>query len=135
MVKDIDLIYIAGFFDGEGCISGIMCRGRGKHPIVRIAIGQKRPEILYWIKETLEMGSVSKNSRGISSLRIYGKENIGKFISLVLPYSKVKKEELIVGQKLNNLVVGSGHSINFENHQERVKLLNQLKLLKKGEVL
>lgn len=128
----VNLVYIAGFFDGEGCISGQ--KQGDKPPTVRITIGQKKSEILYWIRKTLGMGRVITSPfRGTSRWIITSKENIGRFISLILPYCKIKKEELIVGQRLNNLVgpIGS-NSISKDNLQKRLILCERLKLLKRG---
>ena len=133
-ISSIDLAYIAGFFDGEGCIHGWI-RSKGKYPIIRITISQKRTEILYWLEETLKMGRVCiRPNNRCSYWIITGKKNIKKFISLVLPYCKVKKEELIVGQRLNNLTGEGGdyiHIISEDNLRKRMILYDQLKLLKK----
>ena len=128
-----DLAYIAGFFDGEGCISGHMGR---RHPSARISIGQKDPKILYWIQETLKIGRISKNSKSSnSSWRITRKEDIGRFIELILPYSIIKKEQLLVGQKLNNLRGGQGSRVSENNSQKRLRFFDRLKLLKRVEVV
>ena len=125
-----DAAYIAGFFDGEGCIHGRI--GKSGHPMVGITITQKRPEVLFWIKGILNMGHVNKRSNGTSRWAITGSKNIGRFIDLVLSYCKVKEEELIIGQKLNNLVGKPGQQpCSSDNLQEREILFNQLKLLKK----
>ena len=126
-MKDSDLIYIAGFFDGEGCISGKT--PREYCPTVKISITQRRTEILYWIKETLEMGRVYTYCT--SHWVITNKKDVGKFINLILPYSKVKREELIVGQRLNSLIGEAGHECTVDNRQKRMKLYNLLKLLKR----
>lgn len=133
-VSHDDLIYIAGFFDGEGCVYGRRPREKGC-TIVRIIIAQKKPEILYWIKEILNMGKVytySNNSLNIPIWRVTNKKDVERFISLILPYSRVKKEELIIGRKLNNLTNSKGDNrISSEDLQKRMILYNQLKLLKK----
>lgn len=128
-----DLIYIAGFFDGEGCVHGII-KGDGRPSIPRISIGQKRPEVLFWIKEVLNMGTIHKTSKGSSVWRINNKKDVERFISLILPYSKVKREELIVGRRLNDLIrPRGGHTpITLDNQQKRLTFYNQLKKLKGG---
>ena len=125
-----DLAYLAGLFDGEGCIHGRICNKEG-HPTILINISQKRTEILYWIKSLLRMGRVSTSSQ-VKSWRISSKEDIERFINLILPYCKIKKRELIIGQKLIDLIGDSGQHCNFDNHRERMVFFNQLKMLKKG---
>ena len=126
----IDKVYIAGFFDGEGCIRG-MNTERG-HPSVVITIGQRDLEVLYWIQETLGMGKVRIRLSNHGHWRITNKKDTKKFINLILPYSKVKKEQLIVGQRLNDLIESnSGHRISEDDRQKRMVLSNQLKMLKR----
>ena len=125
------LNYIAGFFDGEGCVSGYILENG--YPRVKISMGQKRSGVLYWIQEILKMGRICTFKRGdISKLQISGKKNVGRFIDLILPHSIVKKEELIIGQRLNNLVgLSKTRKCSLENRQGRMILYKQLKLLKK----
>jgi len=126
MATKLQLAYIAGLFDGEGCVHGqIPSSG---FPKVRITIGQKRPEILHWTKELLGMGKVHSHN-GFSSWAIWDRIDIEKFIDLILPYCRIKKEELVIGKKLVSLMSPKGTRFNL-HRQERIKLCNQLKLLK-----
>lgn len=138
-ISSNNLSYIAGFFDGEGCISGMIHKRRSLHPAVKITISQRRSKILYWIQRKLDMGKIHTSScRSISSWKIGSKKDVEKFINLILPYSIVKKEELIIGRKLNRLVgLNTTHHCSLENSQERMKLHNQLRLLKRegGEIM
>jgi intein-encoded DNA endonuclease-like protein len=130
-IASIDLAYIAGFFDGEGCISGTLKRNR--NPRVRITVTQKNPGILFWIKKTLDMGNVHVYLNNSSRWIVNNKGDVREFINLMFPYSKGKKEELMIGEKLNDLTNEGGdtHTISRSNRQERVILYDQLKLLKK----
>jgi len=122
--------YIAGFFDGEGCVS--TKSNRNSHP--RITLAQKDRGVLDYIVEILGYGEVYKNSRIlIDIMRINSKSCQTHFIKLVLPYSVVKRSQLEVALKLLDLV-GSGsylrRSLSLDNRQQRALLAKKLKELK-----
>lgn len=127
MATKLQLAYISGFFDGDGCISG---RSEKGHRRANISIHQKRPEILHWIQKSLGMGHLYHNfTSDLWSWRIAGKKDIEKFIDLILPYSIVKKRELEIGRELNNLATLI--IINKDtNSSERERLYNELRRLK-----
>jgi intein/homing endonuclease len=112
----MDRRYLAGFFDGEGCV-----HSQGQY--VRITIGQRKSEVLYEIQRYLGMGSITSNGpKGGERLTICGRENCKKFIKIVYPYSIVKKKELRVAYAL----------IGVRNSKEKQRVLSQeLKELKK----
>ena len=69
MVSESDIAYIAGLFDGEGCVSykQIMKR-RGKHPAyktwdIRMEISMTEESIIRWVHEVLGVGTVVKKPR------------------------------------------------------------------------
>jgi hypothetical protein len=94
---------------------------------VKIAIGQKKPEVLYLIRDYLGMGTVGSNGTPNSfRLTICGQKNVRKFIRLVYPYSVVKKDQLRVAYAMTELI--GRPSVNREL---RDKLHHQLKDLKR----
>ena len=65
-MRDTDLAYIAGIFDGEGCVSYKQYNRQRKHnkkpyPTwqIRLEISMTDRSILVWINETLGVGTVS----------------------------------------------------------------------------
>ena len=68
MVSESDIAYIAGLFDGEGCVSykQIMKR-RGKHPAyktwdIRMEISMTEESIIRWVHEVLKVGTFNKKT-------------------------------------------------------------------------
>jgi intein-encoded DNA endonuclease-like protein len=55
--------YIAGFFDGEGCV-GISTRGRGKHPYLRVSVTNTNKEILLLMKAQFGGFLTQEKARG-----------------------------------------------------------------------
>jgi hypothetical protein len=75
--------WIAGFFDGEGCISV----NQGGTPFLRIY--QNDPSPLRQIREVLGMGTI-RLSRKVHVLRIGKKKDVTRFLSVVGPYIRLR---------------------------------------------
>ena len=94
-LRPVERAYIAGFFDGEGCITHYSNK-RGRP---RISMGQKEPEVLHRIQTMLGYGNVRSYSPS-NSLHRYWRLDIAReewmkhFINTVLPYSIVKRKKL-----------------------------------------
>jgi intein/homing endonuclease len=95
----MNLDYIAGFFDGEGCASLALVR----HPTAvygyklgpRIRITQKTREILDQIQEFLGMGKVRPDTR-CWNLHIERRQDCLRFVELIAPRSKLKSKQLLL---------------------------------------
>lgn len=94
--------YVAGFFDGEGCVW--WCVGRS---VAQASMSQKLPEVLYQIQEFLKtqgikssMRTTNRNNRKIAahSLEVQGWTNVVPFLKGVLPYLQTIKK--IVAQDI-----------------------------------
>lgn len=92
---------------------------------------KKKPKILYWILKTTGIGHVTRKRSGIHFWKITGKNKLTPFITLILPYSKVKKDQLQVALKLVKLIGKSSQLISDKNVSKRLKLCKRLKELKK----
>lgn len=88
--------YIAGFFDGEGCIS---CRETMGYPSWQIIIVQKSIVVLkviktFLLRRNIETGQITEvNTTGVSCLRISDRINQAMFLNAILPYLIVKKDQ------------------------------------------
>lgn len=85
--------YIAGFFDGEGCVS-INTGGR-----CTVSITQKNPAVLYLIQAKYGGNVRFKDNRTFNcyNLIITNKRDILKFLKAMLPLCVVKKQEVEIG--------------------------------------
>lgn len=79
--------YVAGFFDGEGCIH------LSKNGQCKIMITQKQPEILYVMQKQFGGGVFAKRNKtgGYFHLQISKKELMLDFLKAVTPYLFVKR--------------------------------------------
>jgi intein/homing endonuclease len=120
--QPIDASYIAGFFDGEGCVDFFV----GKLTIRRIwlVIAQKSTEILgeisLWLSSHgIKVIKISPITRG-NVIIIRGIENIRRWIELLAPFVRIKKNQLIaVSDYLTNKITGDEfvHVMNDEVSQ------------------
>ena len=99
-MRNITWQYVAGFFDGEGCVW--WCVGR-RGP--QASMSQVLPEVLYDIRDFLaeygivanlrrqsySAGSFKSSAEKTKSLEIQGEINCIKFLSFIAPYLHTKK--------------------------------------------
>lgn len=126
--------YIAGLFDGEGCV-WISKSTRKTHKCydytLRACIANQNTQVLELVKERFG-GYINKSNKWCSQLVFAG--NIAKpFLEAVLPFAVIKKEQVIVGLdflngKLRNFYQKGGlpeaEAEWRELHREKIKFLN-----------
>lgn len=106
---DILNIYIAGFFDGEGCISSQEYWERGKYEKyprinLQISITNTNKEVLNLIRGVFggtvrSHGKKKRNHKKCYDWKLCGKEKMRVFLTSILPYLVVKKEDAELGLK------------------------------------
>jgi len=95
--KKIELAYIAGFLDGDGSLMlQLKKRSDSKRAIRFMATicfyqDTRHGKTLYWIKEVLGIGYISKRNDGMTELRINGYKQIRNILKSLLPYIRFKK--------------------------------------------
>ncbi len=116
MLSKEDIIYIAGFLDGEGWI------GLQKTPIkrsrwaytyylVRIGVSNTNKEILEWLQSSTGKGYIRVNASNLKLPNrkpcwmwdISGKNAI-EFLELIYPYLKIKKEVVTTIMELRKVI-------------------------------
>jgi len=94
--QEKDLIWLAGFFDGDGCIHigkyTILSRVNPTYDL-QVILGQRNKWILNYIKEFIEDGFLLKHrSSGNWQLTLAANKAL-TFLNKICPYLKVKKLE------------------------------------------
>jgi transposase-like protein len=134
-MKELSLIYWAGFFDGEGCIT---VNGDGR---MQISITQKGSEVLDIAK--IQFGGnvyyKDKKYSDIYNWRLSKVSDVLRFLQSIYPYSIIKKEDIRLGIKLAKLnSTGRGQNgyeeIPFEELQGRMELRDALRKRKKDTI-
>ena len=89
-MDDIDLAYIAGFFEGEGN-AGIYKNG-GNSVVLTVEICQNDPKPLHYVKEIFGYGSLClTRKRKCNRWRVTGKP-AKDFLRRIYPYCKYRQE-------------------------------------------
>ena len=96
-LKETDLAYIAGIVDGEGSIS---IQQNGKHQIAHLTISNTNLEVLKWIQNKFEEGTIYKRTLYPNRKQCYvWQTGAHKVIYLILikllPYLKIKRNKAI----------------------------------------
>ena len=126
--SNINLAYIAGFLDGDGSLMlQIKKRKDGvakKRFMCTICFYQdsRHEKPLYWIRESLGIGYVSRRNDGISELRINGYEQIRSIMQKLLPFLKFKKIQAMALYKATTLL--SGRSLDRLKRNELLQLVD-----------
>ena len=95
--KKIELAYIAGFLDGDGSLMlQLKKRSDSKRAIrfmTTICFYQdtRHEKTLYWVKEVLGIGYISRRKDGMTELRINGYKQIRNILKSLSPYIRFKK--------------------------------------------
>jgi intein/homing endonuclease len=133
--------YLAGFFDGEGCISVSKFQGKNNRTPVyqlQVVIAQK-VDVLAELCEIAGVGTVhiKRDKSGVDYLqwRMSPREGV-EFLKAVLPYLRVKKEEAILAiefqekQGHKNGSTGKGWIVPQELIDEKERYYQALRTMK-----
>ncbi len=93
---ETNVAYIAGFLDGDGSLMlQIKKRCDNGRPRFMATIcfyqDTHHDKSLFWIKDILGIGYISKRNDGMTELRINGFKQIEKILKMLLPYIRFKK--------------------------------------------
>lgn len=134
-----DLAWVAGFFDGEGCIRAREYhRTDTKHPrtcwCIIMSVTQRDRTALLHFQKIVGFGTVTAKTGMTAWQWVSGSPtSIANLINLILQYSVVKHEQLLVALELISRLKqrkGRGFRISEEERNERHRLtllLSQLK--------
>ena len=98
-MKNLNLTYIAGFLDADGCINAqIVYRVDYKLKFqIRVLISFAQKSNRHWFIEqlhhTIKSGVIRKRKDGMSEYTITGIKNVRPFLYSILPFLIIKKEQ------------------------------------------
>jgi len=127
----LDEKYIAGFFDGEGCVH--IAKRADDYYGLQTDVAQKDVTVLLWLRKKYGGYIIPKDNGNyrwtLSSKRAY------KFLKSIYKYTIIKKKQIYYAMKFQDTI------LNQSNHQSkrltskdikiRVKYYNLLRSLKK----
>lgn len=137
----MDIRYLAGLIDGEGCISvGKQTRKDMISPYyhLRISIEMTSKEVINKIYQHYG-GSLHKQKNRLNRKAVYTWSITGKYayelLSLLIPYLIIKRQEAILGKEFFEeikLSKGKWHKITREENIQRDSYYQMMKDLKRG---
>jgi hypothetical protein len=116
-IREKDLIYAAGFFDGEGTVKIEKGDRRTKKPYgfrLHIQVSNTHKGVIDWFKETFGAGYVyvrgnkTDGGRDYYDWGLYG-HKAQRFLKLLYPYLKVKREDAEIGILFQESINKYGH--------------------------
>jgi hypothetical protein len=146
----LNIVWLAGFMDGEGSfgVNSRMKNGKRLNMIPAIQVASTEPRVIERIKNILEENSITyyinsymslefRNAKPAYSLRLGRLGQVKMFIELILPYLCVKDAQARLVLDYVNLRISKGarkgNFIGQEYGEEEVSIFDELrKLNKKG---
>ena len=134
----INLAYIAGFLDGDGSLMlQIKKRKDGRLKgrfMCTICFYQdsRHEKPLYWIREILGIGYISKRNDGMTELRINGYKQIKNILQDLMPFIKFKKDQANALFEAADLLVRKGR---FLEKNDLLKLADLIIIIQKNNYI
>ena len=119
--------YIAGLFDGEGCVSATI--RPDKRLSFQVKITQKDRSILDLVANALGFGLVWFQGNHYD-LRLFSADDISRFIEAVLPYCIVKRAQLVLMHELVQTISPSRRPLTPDVWMRRREIAAQIRALK-----
>lgn len=132
-MNEIGLAYIAGFFDGDGCVTIIRHKNKlssgGYAYYLKVEIAQKI--MLYLFEELLETygGKIRQTKQPAHFWGILGDKAV-TFLQDILPYLRIKQREAKVGIEFQARIKHDGRPLSDFEITEREKLYWKMRELK-----
>jgi hypothetical protein len=137
-----DYKYLAGLFDGEGSVHAQIIVGASGQRMLqtRLSITNTNPTVLYWLENevggTVHVQAAGRDGRKVPLYRwVIGSTASEKFARNILPYSRMKSNQLLAYVELRERVdaswsasskeVGSGFSqTEWKTRQRLIDKIN-----------
>lgn len=142
-ILEVEVAYLAGFFDGEGSIfisteKHNSCPHKLRHHLT-LRISNTNSDILHLLFSIFKVGVVKKQPTPEMETKGWTQDWVWVIVSrgavnlleMMLPYLKVKKKQAELAIKFQSLLMKNpkGHSITVEEFIERGELRNKIKEL------
>jgi len=135
MLSKLEISYIAGFLDGDGCI---MLQLIYRHDYIlgyqirtSIVFYQKtiNRSFLEWLKKKLIVGYIRNRNDEISEYTIVGIKNVSKVLKFIKPYLRLKKPQAKLALKIIEKMPGTGRKMTPKLLLKLSKLVDRFALL------
>ena len=115
--KEVDWIYLAGLFDGEGTVSFMTCKKKSKsgHPYTKIHLNLTSTDspLIEWLVDTFGGSSTIKKPYNPKHREAYqwcvASRHARDIAEKLLPYVKLKKEHLELVKLYSSTIAVNSH--------------------------
>lgn len=138
-LSEIDIAYIAGFFDGEGCVcvhhAGKETENKKSIYILTATIANTNKSVMDYLHSVLG-GYIAENNKIIGCKTCYvlhfNSRKAYKLLEKLLPYLRVKKKQAELTMKLRDIITNKKRrKLNDEDIKERELIRQEMLELNK----
>ena len=146
-LTEVDKAYIAGFFDGEGCLGYYNATLiNGKRPAyfhASVSICNTDPRVIHWLSEVTGMGRsnitrfADKKRRVAYQWQIGRKADVVQFLTAIRVYLKVKGDQvdvLLAHLEAETMYVKKHGSVTPTIVESRQQIADKLKIMKRMSI-
>lgn len=141
-MTELELAYIAGLFDGEGCFGFNKMKtkrsSRGYIYVGRFSIVNTNLEVLNWVKLMLGTGSIYRRDRTKQGWKTcyelcWMANQAKQILPQLIPYLRIKKAqaELLYEYLCRRCHTGRGHPISENEWGVREGIVNRVRAINK----
>jgi LAGLIDADG DNA endonuclease family protein len=121
--------YIAGLFDGEGCINLMYSKGSVS---VKVSISQKNRSLLELVKEFTQKGGIrSMTNKSCCEWSMTKREDVKTFLTAVVPHLILRKTEAEIAIQLCDAGGRQGIKMTEEEDDKQTDIIVQLEMAAK----
>jgi len=124
--------WLAGFFDGEGCVS-VFKNGDGL-PRIGVSVGQSEPTVLSLI--AIRFGNICNPSEKYSKklgkrffLVSWSGKSALPILEMIKDHVIIKRKQVELGIEMIKLISDAGQVCSVENKEKRYEIMEQMKNL------
>lgn len=140
ILTETEKSYLAGLFDGEGCI-GYYFKSKIKCHVASLAIYNTNTKVMQWIKDKTGYGGIYLNKGGKHcgwQWQLNSRSQIIEFLKVIRPYLIIKADQVDLLFSLWDAeqgICGSGKRLSQETFDRRNATELKLKNLKTADLI
>ncbi len=128
-MRDTDIAYVAGFFDGEGCISGGVCKRNDV--FVHLSIAQKYPEPLLFVQRLFGGRLHQRASASNMWYHNFSSTESLQMLHTIAPFLILKRDQAELAIEFYKTAVFTGQHYTADQKAQRIAIVRKITALKR----